>query len=77
MSGLIFAAGEETFWCPNMLSLVTVSVAGMTLNECAVLWIGTLTGGPVLLRCRSQKRPHLLKRTKEKKILTYLNFLEC
>ena len=45
MSGLIPAAGEETFWCPNMLSLV--SFAGMTLNECAVLWIGTLAGGPV------------------------------
>ena len=40
MSGLIPAAGEETFWCPNMLSLV--SFAGMTLNKCAVLWIGTL-----------------------------------
>ena len=45
MSGLIPAAGEETFWCPNMLSLM--SFAGMTLNKCAVLWIGTLTGGPV------------------------------
>ena len=41
MSGLIPAAGEETFWCPNMLSLV--SFAGMTLNKCTVLWIGTLT----------------------------------
>ena len=28
-----------------MLSLV--SFAGMTLNKCAVLWTGTLTGGPV------------------------------
>ena len=28
-----------------MLSLV--SFAGMTLNKCAVLWIVTLTGGPV------------------------------
>ena len=45
LSGLIPAAGEETFWCPNMLSLV--SFAGMTLNKCAVLWMGTLTGGPV------------------------------
>ena len=45
MSGLIPAAGKETFWCPNMLSLV--SFAGLTLNKCAVLWIGTLTGGPV------------------------------
>ena len=31
---------EETFRCPNMLSLV--SFAGS-----AVFWIGTLTGGPV------------------------------
>ena len=45
MSGLIPAAGEETFSCPNMLSLVLF--AGMTLNQCAVLWIGTLTGGPM------------------------------
>ena len=45
MSGLIPAAGEETFWCQNMLSLV--SFAGVTLNKCAVLWIGTLTGGPI------------------------------
>ena len=45
MSGLIPAAGKETFWCANMLSLM--SFAGMTLNKCAVLWIGTLTGGPV------------------------------
>ena len=45
LSGLIPAAGEETFWCPNMLSLV--SFAGMTLNKCVVLWIGTLTGCPV------------------------------
>ena len=45
MSGLIPAAGEETFRCPNMLSLV--SFAGMTQKKCAVLWIGTLTGGPV------------------------------
>ena len=51
MSGLIPAKGKETFWCPNMLSLV--SFAGMTLNKCAVLWIGTLTGGrvtPVLVK---------------------------
>ena len=50
MSGLIPAAGEETFWCPNMLSLV--SFAGITLNKCAVLWIGTLTGEapPVLVK---------------------------
>ena len=36
LSGLIPAAGEETFWCLNMLSLV--SFAGMALNKCAVLW---------------------------------------
>ena len=97
MSGLIPAAGEETFWCPNKLSLV--SFAGMKLNKCAVFWIGTLTGGPVqgesppvlvkeshmsyLLRCRLQKRPHLLKKKKKKKkkkknpYLPYLTFLEC
>ena len=45
MWGLIPAAGEETFWCPNMLSLMSFAV--MTLNKCAVFWIGTLTGGPV------------------------------
>ena len=45
LSGLIPAAGEARNWYPNMLSLV--SLAGMTLNKCAVLWIGTLTGGPV------------------------------
>ena len=38
-------AGEVKFRCPNMLSLV--SFAGMTLNKCAVLRIGTLTGGPL------------------------------
>ena len=31
---------EETFWYPNMLSLVSFA-------ESAVLWIGTLTGGAV------------------------------
>ena len=45
LSGFIPATGEETFWCPNMLPLV--SFAGITLNKCAVLWIGTLIGGPV------------------------------
>ena len=43
--GSIPAAGEEKFRCPNTLSLV--SFAGMTLNKCAVLRIGTLTGGPL------------------------------
>ena len=45
LSDLIPAAGEETFWCLNMLFLVPF--ARTTLNKCAVLWIGTLTGGPV------------------------------
>ena len=31
--------------CRNMLSLV--SFAGWTLNKCSVLWIWTLTGGPL------------------------------
>ena len=43
--GLIPAAGEKKFRWPNMLSLV--SFAGMTLDECAVLRIGTLIGGPL------------------------------
>ena len=38
-------AGQEKCQCPNMLSLVPF--AGMTLNKCAVLRIGTLTGGPL------------------------------
>ena len=33
------------FRCPNMLSLV--SIAGMTLDKCIVLRIGTLTGCPL------------------------------
>ena len=48
VSTLAFSArghGEEKFRCPNMLSLV--SLAGMTLNKCAVLRIGMLTGGPL------------------------------
>ena len=68
MSGLIPAAGEETFWCPNMLSLV--SFAGMTLNKCAVLWIGTLTGGPV-----QGKSPLVL--VKESHIQTYSRKSVC
>ena len=32
---LIPVAGEEKFWCPNMLS--SVSFAGITFNKCAVL----------------------------------------
>ena len=68
LSGLIPAAGEETFWCPNMLSLV--SFAGMTLNKCAVLWIGTLTGGPVL----GESPPVLVK---ESHIQTYSRTSVC
>ena len=35
--------------CPNTLSLL--SFAGMTLDKCAVLWIGTLTGCPLCREC--------------------------
>ena len=45
VSGLIPTSDVETLWCPNMLSLV--SFVGMRLNNCAVLKIGTLTGGSV------------------------------
>ena len=36
---------QEKFRCPNTLSLV--SFAGMTLDKCIVLRIGTLTGWPL------------------------------
>ena len=68
MSGLIPAVGEETFLCPNMLSLM--SFAGMTLNKCAVLWIGTLTGGPV----QGESPPVLVK---ESHIQTYSRTSVC
>ena len=68
ISGLIPAAGEETFWCPNMLSLV--SLAGMTLKKYAVLRIGTLTGGPV----QGQSPPVLVK---ESHIQTYSRTSVC
>ena len=68
MSGWIPAAGEETFWCPNMLSLV--SFAGMTLNKCAVLCIRTLTGGPV----QGESPPVLVK---ESHIQTYSRTSIC
>ena len=68
MSGLIPAAGEETFWCPKMLSLV--SFAGMTLNKCAVLWIGTLTEGTV----QGESPPVLVK---ESHIQTYSRISVC
>ena len=68
MSDLIPAAGEETFWCPNMFSLV--SFAGMTLNKCSVLWIGTLTGGPV----QGESPPVLVK---ESHIQTYSRTSVC
>ena len=67
MSDLIPAAGEETFWCPNMLSLV--AFAGMTLHN-TVLWIGTLTGGPV-----QGESPHVL--VKESHIQTYYRTSVC
>ena len=54
---------EETFWCPNMLSLV--SFAGS-----AVLWIGTLTGGPV----QGESPPVLVK---ESHIQTYSRTSVC
>ena len=68
MPGLIPAACEETFWCPNMLSLV--SFTGMTLNKCAVLWIGSSTGGPV----QRESPPVLLK---ESHIQTYSRTSVC
>ena len=68
MSGLNPAAGEETFWCPNMLSLG--SFAGKTLNKCAVLWIGRLTGGPV----QRELHPVLVK---ESHIQTYSRTSVC
>ena len=68
MSGLIPAAGEETCWCPNMLSLVLF--AGMTLNKCAVLWKGTLTGDPV----QGESPPVLVK---ESRIQTYSRTSVC
>ena len=43
--GSIPARGEEKFRCTNTLSLV--SFAGMTLDKCIVLRIGTLTGCPL------------------------------
>ena len=51
-----------------MLSLV--SFAGMTLNKCAVLWIGTLTGDPV----QGESPPVLVK---ESHIQTYSRTSVC
>ena len=68
MLELIPAAGEETFWCPNMLSLV--SFAGVTLNKCAVLWIGMLTRGLV----QGESPPVLVK---ESYIQTYSRTSVC
>ena len=48
--GSIPAAGEKTFRWPTTLSFL--SFAGMTLDKCAVLRIGTLTGGPL---CRESR----------------------
>ena len=41
----------------NLVMLSLVSFAGMTLNKCAVLWIGALTGGPV----QGESPPMLVK----------------
>ena len=54
---------EETFWCPNMLTLV--SFAGS-----AVLWIGTLNGGSV----QGESPPVLIK---ESHIQTYSRTSVC
>ena len=51
-----------------MLSLV--SFAGMTLNKCAVLWIGSLTGG----RVQGESPPVLVK---ESHIQTYSRTSVC
>ena len=64
--GSIPAAGEENFWYPNMLSLV--SFAGMTLNKCAVLRIGTLTGGSL---CRES---HPLCRLKNRTVVYMITY---
>ena len=47
---------RERFRWPNMLSLV--SFAGTTLDKCAALRIGTLTGGPL---CRERHPMYRLK----------------
>ena len=54
---------EETFWCPNILSLVSFA-------RSAVLWIGTLTGGPV----QGESPPMLVK---ESYIQTYSRTSVC
>ena len=59
--GSIPARGEEN-WCPNTLSLV--SFAGMTLDKCIVLRIGTLTGCPL---CRES---HPLCRLKNPTVIS-------
>ena len=56
VTGSIPAAGEEKCLSPNMLSIV--SFGGMTLDKCAVLRIGALTGGPL---CRKRQPPCRLK----------------
>ena len=55
-------------WCPNLFSLVPF--AGMTPIKCAVLWIGTLTGGPV----QGESPPVLVK---ESHIQTYSRTSVC
>ena len=60
--GSIPAHGEEKFRCPNTLSLV--SFAGMTLDKCIVLRIGTLTGCPLC------KESHPLCRLKNPTVIS-------
>ena len=61
VSGSIPARGEKKIRCLNTLSLV--SFAGMTLDKCIVLWIGTLTGCPL---CRES---HTLCRLKNPTVI--------
>ena len=62
--GSIPAVGEDKFQCLNMLSFV--SFAGSTRNKCAVLRIGTLTGGHL---CRES---HPLCRLKNPTVVIWL-----
>ena len=60
--GSIPARGQKKIWCPNTLSIV--SFAGMTLDKCIVLRIGTLTGCPL---CRES---HPLCRLKNPTVIS-------
>ena len=44
--GSILALGEVKFRC--LITLFLVSFAGVTLNKCAFLRVGTLNGGPLV-----------------------------